>query len=131
MEAPRTKESEVHKAARPITENKLAEESGIGPRTVTIGKSAYAVLTSAYEKNKVKLMERENIKTLTEYARARLLRAVEGDILEGRFEIVGRHDNTYANFTYQPIYRLQLIYLKMMNRLRDFPSRRTRSSNHF
>lgn len=89
------------KPARSSAESKPAGESGSGQRTVTIGKSAYAILTSAYEKNKVKLLERENIRTLTEYARARLLRGVEEDILEGRFEIVGRYeDNTVAVMDY-------------------------------
>lgn len=69
-------------------------------RTVTIGRSAYATLVSAYEKNKVKLLERENIRTVTEYARARLLRGVEEDVLEGRFEIVGKSDNTISVMDY-------------------------------
>jgi hypothetical protein len=79
--------------------DEMAPES-TGQRTVTIGSSAYAILTSAYEKNKVKLLERENIRTLTEYARARLLRGVEEDILEGRYEILGRYEDTIAVMDY-------------------------------
>jgi hypothetical protein len=64
------------------------------PRTVTIGSSTYAMLISAYEKNKVKLLERENIRTATEYARSRLIRGIEEDTLEGRFEIVAKRENS-------------------------------------
>lgn len=105
MEEARTKDNDDHrsegrKVAAPDAEREPAGETG-GQRTVTIGKSAYAILTSAYEKNKVKLLERENIRTLTEYARARLLRGVEEDVLEGRFEIIGRHeDNIIAVMDY-------------------------------
>lgn len=104
MEVTRTEDndrSEDRKSARSTTEREPVGESGNGQRTVTIGKSAYSILTSAYEKNKVKLLERENIRTLTEYARARLLRGVEEDVLEGRFEIIGRHeDNIIAVMDY-------------------------------
>ncbi len=52
------------------------------------------MLISAYEKNKVKLLERENIRTATEYARSRLIRGIEEDTLEGRFEIVAKRENS-------------------------------------
>ena len=58
MEEARTKDNDDHdrsegrKVAAPDAEREPAGETG-GQRTVTIGKSAYAILISAYEKNKV------------------------------------------------------------------------------
>ena len=106
------KETEAAKGDGKRRSGQAADETppeSTGQRTVTIGSSAYAILTSAYEKNKVKLLERENIKTLTEYARARLLRGVEEDILEGRYEILGRYDDTITVMDYYERVKVEVV----------------------
>jgi hypothetical protein len=122
---------ENHKGAKPITSEEPAVEIGVRQRIVTIGRSAYAILTSVHEKNKVKLLERENIRTLTEYARTRLLRGVEGDILEGRFEVTGRHDDTHSVMDYHQQVEAEVVIRQGRgpDRMMEVYCRHDRSAN--
>lgn len=63
-----------------------------GYQTLTLKTSVFAKLVDAYEKKKRDLIM-EDIKSYTAYAQKLLEKAIEQDVLEGRFEITDRIEN--------------------------------------
>jgi hypothetical protein len=64
-----------------------------GYQTITLKSTVFSMLVEAYEKRKRDLIM-EDIKSYTAYAQRLLESAIERDLLEGRFEMVGRYDNS-------------------------------------
>ena len=64
-----------------------------GYQTIQIRESLGKKLKDAYELKKVNLFAKEDIKSYTAYAQKLLERAIDLDVLEGRFEIVNRYDD--------------------------------------
>jgi hypothetical protein len=64
-----------------------------GYQTITLKTSVYAKLVDAYEQKKRDLVM-EDIKSYTAYAQKILEKGIEQDVLEGRFEIIERFENT-------------------------------------
>ena len=62
--------------------------------TIQIRESLQNKLKEAYELKKVDLFAKENIKSYSAYAQKLLERAIDQDILKGRFEIRNRFENT-------------------------------------
>lgn len=63
-----------------------------GYQTITLKSVVYAKLVDAYERKKRDLVM-EDIKSFTAYAQKLLEKAIEQDVLEGRFEISDRIEN--------------------------------------
>jgi hypothetical protein len=63
-----------------------------GYQTLTLKSTIFAKLVDAYEKKKRDLVM-EDIKSYTAYAQKLLEKAIEQDVLEGRFEISDRIEN--------------------------------------
>jgi hypothetical protein len=70
-----------------------------GYQTLTLKSSVFAKLVDAYEKKKRDLVM-EDIKSFTAYAQKILEKGIEQDILEGRFEIIERFENTIVVMDY-------------------------------
>lgn len=64
-----------------------------GYQTIQIPDALQNKLKQAYEVKKVELFSKENIKSYTAYAQKLLGKAIDLDILEGRFEIINRYDD--------------------------------------
>ena len=62
-----------------------------GYQTIQIRESLGKKLKDAYELKKVNLFAKQDIKSYTAYAQKLLERAIDLDVLEGRFEIVNRY----------------------------------------
>lgn len=67
-----------------------------GYMTIQIRESLQNKLKEAYELKKVDLFAKENIKSYSAYAQKLLERAIDQDVLEGRFEIINKFENTVS-----------------------------------
>lgn len=64
-----------------------------GYSTIQIRESLQKKLKEAYELRKVDLFAKQDVKSYTAYAQRLLERAIDQDVLKGRFEIVNRYDD--------------------------------------
>lgn len=67
-----------------------------GYQTIQIRESLQKKLKQAYETKKVDLFAKEDIKSYTAYAQKLLERAIDQDMLEGRFEIINKFENSVS-----------------------------------
>lgn len=67
-----------------------------GYQTIQIPDALQNKLKQAYEIKKVDLFAKENIKSYTAYAQKLLGRAIDQDILEGRFEIINKFESSVS-----------------------------------
>ena len=65
-----------------------------GYQTIQLRESLGKKLKDAYELKKVNLFAKEDIKSYTAYAQKLLERAIDQDILEGRFEIINKFESS-------------------------------------
>ena len=65
-----------------------------GYQTIQIRESLQKKLKEAYELKKVDLFAKKDIKSYTAYAQKLLERAVDLEMLEGRFEVTNKFENT-------------------------------------
>ncbi len=65
-----------------------------GYQTLQIRETLHQKMKQAYEVKKVDLFAKQGIKSYTAYAQKLLERAVEQDLLEGRFEIMNKFENS-------------------------------------
>ena len=79
-----------------------------GYQTLTLRNIVFAKLVDAYEKKKRDLIM-EDIKSYTAYAQKLLEKAIEQDVLEGRYEIIDKIDNKVVVKDYYKIKNVEVM----------------------